>query len=165
MSSRFFWSLHESNHAAVRPSLAIASELLPSGKHPRARPSWMNHSATIPTAAEFCGDDELGYQRSRTRFAAGAGLALDEAYRLAHLPLVAPAHPRVIRTRAGTSYQNGRHERVYSLVLPVTAEALERSQAYRELERDMRALPLSRKIAWDIVEARREKLHATIAGS
>jgi hypothetical protein len=125
----------------------------------------MNHSATISTAAEFCGDDELGYQRSRTRFTPGAGLALDEAYRLAHLPLVAPRHPRVIPRREGTSYDMGRHERVYSLVLPVPGQALRGSEAYRELERDVMALPFSGKIAWDAVAARRDKLHATIAGS
>jgi hypothetical protein len=48
---------------------------------------------------EFCTDEELGYGRSRFLFAAGTGLRLDEAYRLAHLPLVAPTHPDVIRAR------------------------------------------------------------------
>ena len=65
----------------------------------------------VPPAIELCRDDELGYLRSRTRFTAGAGLALDETYRLAHLPLIAPCHPRVIRAREGTTYDMGRHAR------------------------------------------------------
>jgi hypothetical protein len=52
----------------------------------------MNNRANI----DFCPDNELGYERSRTRFIPGAGLTLDEAYRLAHLPLAAPDHPRII---------------------------------------------------------------------
>lgn len=70
---------------------------------------------------DFCSDQELGYERGRTWFSAGAGLTLDESYRLAHLPLVAPDHPRVIPTRDGTTYRMGRHARTFSLVLPVRA--------------------------------------------
>lgn len=116
-------------------------------------------------AVELCPDNELGYLRSRTRLAPGAGLALDETYRLAHLPLVAPDHPRVIPTREGTDYVMGRHARVFSLGLPVAAEALFGSGAYRELERELRALPFARKIAWDLLDKRRDKLHATICNS
>ena len=48
---------------------------------------------------EFCSDEELDYGRSRFLFAPGKGFRLDEAYRLAHLPLVAPTHPDVIGAR------------------------------------------------------------------
>ena len=75
----------------------------------------MSHS--FP-ATVFCSDTDLGYERSRTRFEVGEGLTLDETYRLAHLPLVAPDHPRIIERREGSSYVMGRHERVFSLVLP-----------------------------------------------
>jgi hypothetical protein len=122
----------------------------------------MNHS---PPARLFCQDSELGYERSRTRFQSGEGLVLDETYRLAHLPLVAPDHPRVIRTREGSSYVMGRHERVFSLVLPVPSDLLLRSPAYRELDEAMRASPFARKIAWDLLGRRQDKLHATICGS
>lgn len=122
----------------------------------------MNH--LFPTTV-FCLDAELGYERSRTRFETGEGLALDETYRLAHLPLVAPDHPRVIQTREGSSYVMGRHERVFSLVLPVSADLLQQSPAYRELDADMRASPFAGKIAWDVMDRRRDKLHATICGS
>lgn len=112
---------------------------------------------------EFCPDHELGYERSRTRFAEGAGLTMDEGYRRAHLPLVAPGHPRVIR--AGGAYAMGQHARGFSLVLPVSWDALARSAAFGDLERELKAAPFARKIAWDIAERRRDRLHATICGS
>jgi hypothetical protein len=113
----------------------------------------------------LCGDDDLDYLASRTQLEQGQGLLLDEAYRLAHLPLVAPDHPRVIARRAGHPYEMGRHERVFTLVLPVADELLKRSAAYLALEAELRASPLSPKIAWNIVEQRRHKLHATICGA
>ncbi|SKA34120.1 hypothetical protein SAMN02745126_05480 [Enhydrobacter aerosaccus] len=113
----------------------------------------------------FCGDGELGYDARRTTFVDGAGLSLDEAYRLAHLPLVAPRHPGVIARKAGTPYEFGRHEPVVSLVLPVPADLLHGADAYRALEADLKAAPFAHKIAWDIVERRRDKLHATLCGS
>ena len=113
----------------------------------------------------LCGDDELDYLASRTRFEPGQGFLLDESYRLAHLPLVAPDHPRVIARRAGRYYEMGRHEPVFSLSLPVADELLQRSAAYLSLEAELKALPLAPKIAWDIVERRRHKLHATLCGS
>jgi hypothetical protein len=116
-------------------------------------------------AIDFCPDDELGYERGRTRFTPGAGLALDESYRLAHLPLVAPDHPRVIATRDGTTYRMGRHAPVFSLGLPVSGEALRRSEAFLELENDVRASPFAGKIAWSVLDRRWDKLHATICRS
>lgn len=116
-------------------------------------------------AVEFCGDGELGYERSRTRFAAGSGLRLDEGYRLAHLPLVAPAHPDVIPQREGKSYRMGRHERVFSLVLPIPPAALGRSDAYQGLRRELETSPFAQKIAWDLLPRRQDKLHATVCGS
>ena len=113
----------------------------------------------------FCSDAELGYERSRTRFVPGERLLLDEVYRLAHLPLVAADHPDVIHARPGATYRNGRHERIFSLVLPVPDDALEQSVAYRELEAELRQSPFAPKIAWDLLPKRRERLHATICGS
>lgn len=122
----------------------------------------MSHS--FP-ATVFCSDTDLGYERSRTRFEVGEGLTLDETYRLAHLPLVAPDHPRIIERREGSSYVMGRHERVFSLVLPVPGDLLAQSPAYRDLDREMRASPFADKIAWDLLGRRKDKLHATICGS
>jgi hypothetical protein len=125
----------------------------------------MDQHASRPTPVDLCPDDGLGYERSRTRFVPGEGLALDDGYRLAHLPLVAPDHPRVVPSREGTFYAMGRHPRVFSLVLPIPSEALLRSEAYRELDAELRAAPFGGKIAWNLLEQRQEKLHATICGS
>ena len=122
----------------------------------------MNCSAP---AYVFCEDSELGYERSRTRFTSAEGLLLDETYRLAHLPLVAPDHPQVIAAREGSSYVMGRHERVFSLVLPVSSDALFESPVYRELDDAMRSAPFAGKIAWDLLDRRKDRLHATICGS
>lgn len=117
----------------------------------------------IATQAELIGDDELAYLSSRTSFAAGAGMALDEGYRLAHLPLIDPAHPKAITRKDGTHYENGRHPPIYSLVVPV--QGLPEQPAYRELEDELRRSPFASKIAWDLVARRQAKLHATVCGS
>jgi len=107
----------------------------------------------------------LGYTAGRTRFADGQGFALDEPYRLAHLPLVAPDHPKVIARKDGTPYERGRHPRVVSLALPVPGASLEEQPAYRTLEAELRASALGPKIAWEVVARRRDKLHATLCGA
>ncbi|WP_248309525.1 hypothetical protein [Bosea sp. Tri-44] len=119
--------------------------------------------ATVTTQAELIGDDELGYLRSRTAFVAGAGMALDDGYRLAHLPLIDPHHPKAIARKDGTHYENGRHPPIYSLVVPTLD--LPEASAYRELERELRQAPFAAKIAWDLVAQRQAKLHATVCGS
>ncbi|MDX3808578.1 hypothetical protein ACXIUS_06935 [Bosea thiooxidans] len=116
-----------------------------------------------PDTLAFSTDAELGYQRSLTDFS--EPLTLDESYRLAHLPLVAPEHPHVIPRREGKSYEMGRHPRIFSLVLPVDDAELQASPAFRELETALRASPFARKIAWDVLPRRRDKLHATVCGS
>jgi hypothetical protein len=80
------------------------------------------------------------------------------------LPLVAPDHPKVIARKHGTSYDRGRHDRVVSLVLPVPGDLLRDSPAYRALESELRSSPFAAKIAWDIVDRRRDRLHATVCG-
>jgi hypothetical protein len=112
----------------------------------------------------LCGDNELGYFTSASGFAPGQDLAFDEAYRTAHLPLVAPHHPLVMATRPGTPYVMGRRPHRFSLVLPVPHDALTRSDAYRALDRELRTTRFAAKIAWDMAERRRDKLHATICG-
>jgi hypothetical protein len=106
----------------------------------------------------LCDDDDLDYQANRTRFAPGTGFALDEAYRLAHLPLVAPLHPKVIVAKSGTGYEKGRHGKALSLVLPVP-------DVDHLLESELKAAPFATKIAWDVAERRRGRLHATLCGS
>jgi hypothetical protein len=115
--------------------------------------------------AVFCDDTALGYERSRTRFAADQPLLLDAAYRLAHLPLVNPAHPDVIASAEGRDYAMGLHGPVHSLVIPIPQQQLDESPAYQALLSDVRQAVFSRKIAWDIAEKRRGLLHATVCGS
>ena len=119
---------------------------------------WASGAIAWPGDILLCDDDDLGYRASRTRFAPGAGLALDEAYRLAHLPLVAPHHRKVIAARPGTSYDMGRHATAVSLVLPVPDIDF-------PFQAELEAAPFAAKIAWDIAERRRGKLHATLCGS
>lgn len=119
--------------------------------------------ATAASAPIFCEDSELGYRRSLTDFT--TPLTLDESYRLAHLPLVAPEHPGIIARREGKFYEMGRHPAVYSLVLPVEDSALRASPAFLALEGELKAAPLAGKIAWDILPKRQDRLHATVCGS
>ncbi len=112
---------------------------------------------------ELIGDEDLAYLRSRTAFVPGAGMALDDGYRLAHLPLIDPGHPKAIARKDGTHYDNGRHPAIYSLVVPTLG--LTDAPAYRELEQELREAPFASKIVWDIVTRRQAKLHATVCGS
>lgn len=112
----------------------------------------------------FCTDGELGYRRSLSDFESGP-LVLDEAYRLAHLPLVAPDHPRVIPRQEGRAYEMGRHPPVFSLVLPIDGARLAASEPFQRLDAQMRAAPFAPKIAWDILPRRAGRLHATLCGT
>jgi len=121
------------------------------------------HDRPTSSLPVFCEDSKLGYRRSLTDFA--APLLLDDSYRTAHLPLVAPEHPRVIARREDGFYEMGRHARVFSLVLPVEDEALRASPAFLGLEDELRATPFAAKIAWEVLPKRRDRLHATVCGS
>lgn len=112
----------------------------------------------------FCTDDDLGYAAQRTRFLPGKAFHLDPQYRLAHLPLVAPFHRKVVASKPGTPYVMGRHEAVTSIALPVPP-ALYNAPAFLDLVDELHAAPFARKIAWDVVEARRFRLHVTLCGS
>jgi hypothetical protein len=117
-----------------------------------------------PASPAYADDADLGYLASRTRFAPGEPLRLDQAYRLAHLPLLRPDHPAAIREAEGRLYLDGVHDRRWSVVLPVDADALEASPAMRGLEAALRVAPFAAKIAWDLLPRRRAILHATVCG-
>lgn len=110
------------------------------------------------------GDADLGYESSRTDFGTLPALRLDESYRRAHLPLVAPTHADVIAADADKGYQMGRHEPRHALVLPVDAGALECSPAYEQLLDTLKNCGFSTKIAWDLLPRRASMLHATLCG-
>src|SRR5690349_1736995 len=67
----------------------------------------------------YCGDAALGYAAARRHFGRGEALRFDDSYRVAHLPLIAPSHPAVLRSATGTDYQDGRYTAArYALVVP-----------------------------------------------
>lgn len=110
----------------------------------------------------LCDDKMLGYERSRTVFADGEGLRLDDAYCLAHLPLIAPDHPDVIPRKPGTGYEMGRHEPVSSIVIPVEYSRLLAAPAFKNLLKDLQAASFAPKIAWDLLDRRAARVHATV---
>lgn len=63
----------------------------------------------------------------------------------------------MIATRPGAAYEMGRHGKALSLVLPVP-------DVDHLLEPELRAAPFAGKIAWEVAERRRGKLHATLCG-
>lgn len=111
----------------------------------------------------FATDAEMAYAESRTRIAPGEAFQMDQLYRLAQLPLVAPAHPDVITE--GTGYRMGIHAPVHSLVLMIDGAALEATGEYQALIAALRAAPFSGKIAWDVLARRKDRLHATLCGN
>jgi hypothetical protein len=107
----------------------------------------------------------LGYRSGRKIFQPGERVVFDEGYRLAHLPLVDATHPAVISEIAGRDYRNGTYEKTrYALVMPIPAEAFVESDEVRALELAMKSASFAPKIAWEIGERRRLRLHATLAG-
>ena len=132
----------------------------------RRFPSPATRSVIIfETASPFCSDDELGYLRNRSVITEDTGLQLDDAYRLAHLPLVAPDHAAVMRSKPSATYLMGRHEEIFSLVLPMPADIISASDACQELRGELERAPFAPKIAWCLLDQRREKLHATVCGA
>lgn len=114
---------------------------------------------------KFCDDTVMAYDASRRVFGPGEALAFDDAYRLAHLPLVAPGHPEIIAGKDGTDYRNGTYETPrHSLVVPVDAGQLGTSEAFLQFETELRSFSFSDKIAWQLGHERAGKLHATIVG-
>jgi hypothetical protein len=114
---------------------------------------------------KFCDDTVMAYDASRRIFSPGEVLAFDEAYRLAHLPLVAPGHAEIISTKDGTDYRNGTYKTPrHSLVVPVDAGQLARSETFRQFEAELRSFSFSDKIAWRLGDERAGKLHATVIG-
>jgi hypothetical protein len=115
-------------------------------------------------ATTYCDDAMMAYRASRKDFRPGERIVFDEPYRLAHLPMVNPDHPAVISHVDGRDYLNGRYEKArHALVLPIAAEVFQQSEAFQALDHAMRSARFAPKIAWDLCERRRSRLHATLA--
>jgi len=116
-------------------------------------------------AVRYSDASMMAYEGARRVFRSGEPLVFDEAYRLAHLPLVSPDNPAVIARKDGKDYMMGRYARPrYSAVVPIDQESLSRSAQFREMEADLRARSFSCKVQWDICRLRKDVLHATVIG-
>lgn len=112
---------------------------------------------------KFASDKELGYYAARRSFIAGEKLQFDVAYRRAHLPLVNPVHSQVIA--ADGDYRLGRYAtRRYSLVVPISANALDGSEQFQIMDAHIRHSNFADCIAWPVMAQRRAMLHATLCG-
>lgn len=79
---------------------------------------------------------------------------------MAQLPLVAPDHPDVLPSLPGANYLNGSYPTPRrSLVIRVPFDAI----AEHAFFRDLRDGSIGRKVAWEMLERRRERLHVTVA--
>jgi hypothetical protein len=113
----------------------------------------------------YCDDSMMAYRAARKTFQPGERVVFDEGYRLAHLPLVNAGHPAVISEVDGRDYRNGTYEKTrYALVTPISADTFLESDEVQALELAMKSSRFAPKIAWDICERRRLRLHATLAG-
>lgn len=110
----------------------------------------------------FTDDKMLGYGNAYQIFSAGDELVLDRNYRRAHLPLINSSHPDVITNDEdycmGTYDTNRR-----SIVLPVSDERLRQTTTFIQIEKDLRNASFASKIAWNLLEKRKNLLHATIS--
>jgi hypothetical protein len=112
----------------------------------------------------YCDDEMMAYRSAGKIFQPGERVVFDEGYRLAHLPLVNAGHPAVISEVEGRDYRNGTYEKTrHALVMPISADAFFESDEAQALELAMKSSSFAPKIAWDLCELRRSKLHATLA--
>jgi len=115
-------------------------------------------------ATMYCDDEMMAYQSGRKIFRPGDRIVFDDGYRLAHLPLVDPGHPAVISEADGRDYRNGTYEKArHALVMPIAADIFAQSAPFQALEHAMKSARFAPKIAWEIGERRRARLHATLA--
>ncbi|HRE21562.1 MAG TPA: hypothetical protein PKW21_11085 [Rhabdaerophilum sp.] len=113
---------------------------------------------------DLAGEKTLGYQTARTDFSKVETLRLDAAYRLAHLPLVAPGHPDVISSADGKPYRMGKRPEAFSVVIPIDGAALASSPGYVAMENALQQSSFADEIDWALLPRRQHVLHATIAG-
>ncbi len=113
----------------------------------------------------YCDDEMMAYRSARKIYQPGERIVFDEGYRLAHLPLVNAGHPAVISEVDGRDYRNGIYKKTrYALVAPISADAFLGSDEAQVLELAMKSASFAPKIAWEVGERRRLRLHATLAG-
>jgi hypothetical protein len=119
----------------------------------------------MPERITYCDEAMMAYRSARKVFQPDERVVFDEGYRLAHLPLVNPGHPAVINEVGGRDYRNGTYKKSrYALVMPISGDVFQQSDRIQDLELAMKSTAFAPKIAWKLGEARRSRLHATLAG-
>ncbi|WFU19092.1 hypothetical protein [Bradyrhizobium sp. CB3481] len=114
-------------------------------------------------ATTYCDEEMMAYRSGQKVYRPGDCIAFDDGYRLAHLPLVNPGHPAVISEADGRDYRNGTYEKArHALVMPIAADVFAQSAPFGAIEQAMRSARFAPKIAWEIGERRRSRLHATL---
>lgn len=94
----------------------------------------------------------------------GEGLVFDDQYRAAHLPHVAPDHPRSLARWGGRDYHNGRYERArVSLVADLGRRFLDQP-ACRVLLQRLSNSSFAGKVDFDLINTRAPNLHCTLVG-
>lgn len=109
-------------------------------------------------------DDDRRYQEALFEFTQGTGMVFDRAYCEAQLPLVAPHHPKVLSESADGLLMGMYTESVYSVILELEWSVFGNAMAFQGLFVDLKQSCFASKIAWDMFESRRDKLHVTICG-
>jgi hypothetical protein len=117
----------------------------------------------MATAPRFASDRDLRYAEQAFRFEPARALRLDGAYRANQLPLANPGHPDVVARVAGEDGEMGRYATArVSLVVFTPLDDLLASPPYRELVARHQRSRLAPWIAWDLLDRRRDRIHATV---
>jgi hypothetical protein len=112
----------------------------------------------------YCDESMMAYQSARKVFRPDERVVFDDGYRLAHLPLVNAAHPAVIKEIGGRDYRNGTYDKArYALVMPISDDVFRGFGLIQSIELAMKSSAFAPKIAWELCEIRKSKLHATLA--
>jgi len=96
----------------------------------------------------------------------GEDYRLSSSYATSQLPLVAPQHPDVVASDLTLGYDTMGTYRSprFSVAVFVPPAQIFNNHDVAAILSNLRDCAASEKIAWDSLEARREKLHATVCG-
>lgn len=106
--------------------------------------------------------DPYAEMRWTPRF--GEGLYFDERYRAAHLPHVAPEHPRTLDRWSGGDHRHGRYDRARVSLVADLGRVFLAHAACRRLLEGLASSSFSEKVAFDLIEVRAPNLHCTLVG-
>lgn len=109
-------------------------------------------------------DNLLQYDKFSWRLGNEKILRFDDSYRMAHLPLISPKHSLCINQVNNFDYAYGSYGKPrYSLIVPIDFETLKSSSAFTSCDTRLRDCSFAKKIDWNLVTKRKNKVHITIA--